>query len=129
PNDKYFAIAGVSPGTEGIDYILTADAQTGQIIDTAKAHTEAIESLDFSPDGTSLASASHDNTIKVWSMSPDGHFQGENLLRGHSGDVTSVAFFPDGEHLASGSNDRTVRIWRRNGQSWNLMHSMRGHEK
>src|SRR5258708_28509644 len=61
-----------------------------------------------SPDGGLLASASRDNTIKLW----DPH-TGEHLrtLEGHSFYVTSVAFSPDGGLLASASWDKTIKLW------------------
>jgi WD40 repeat protein len=62
----------------------------------------------FSPDGTRLASASYDETVKVWDVA-----SGQELrtLRGHTGSVRSVAFSPDGARLASASSDNTVKVW------------------
>ncbi|MBT9310677.1 hypothetical protein IXB28_00530, partial [Leptothoe kymatousa TAU-MAC 1615] len=59
------------------------------------------------PDGETLASASSDNTVKLWSK--DG--EELNTLKGHSSWVWSVAFSPDGETLASASDDNTVKLW------------------
>jgi WD40 repeat protein len=62
----------------------------------------------FSPDGTILATGSHDQAIKLWDAAT-GH---ELIaLRGHTGNVYAVAFSPDGTRLASGSLDGTVRLW------------------
>jgi WD40 repeat protein len=62
----------------------------------------------FSPDGTRLASASQDATVKVWDTAA-GH---EALsLKGHTGAVNSVCFSPDGTRLASASQDATVKVW------------------
>ena len=68
-----------------------------------------VYSVAFSPDDKTLASASYDCAIKLWSVST-----GKKLatLRGHSDFVWSVAFSPDGARLASGGNDGTVRLWR-----------------
>jgi WD40 repeat protein len=64
--------------------------------------------LAFSPDGTRLASASKDGTVKVW-----GAADGRELrhFRGHTGSVTAVAFGPDGTSVASVSEDGTAKIW------------------
>jgi tetratricopeptide (TPR) repeat protein len=63
--------------------------------------------VSFSPDGKTLATASADNTVKLWNL------QGEELktLKGHSSSVYSVSFSPDGQTLASGSVDTTVILW------------------
>lgn len=62
----------------------------------------------FSPDGTRIASAGRDSTIRLWNAQSG---QQEGVLTGHEDAVTAVAFTPDGHHLASGGIDGTVRIW------------------
>ena len=62
----------------------------------------------FSPDSARLASASNDNTVKIWDASSGECLQ---TLEGHSWGVTSVAFSPDSARLASASYDNTVKIW------------------
>ena len=62
----------------------------------------------FSPDGKRLASASYDETVKVWDAATG---QETLTLKGHTSAVTSVAFSPDGKRLASASGDGTVKVW------------------
>ncbi|MEU4408139.1 WD40 repeat domain-containing protein [Streptosporangium sp. NPDC023963] len=72
-------------------------------------HTGEVTSAVFSPDGTRLASASHDRTVWIWDPAT-GQRVGAPLT-GHTGRVLSVAFSPDGTRLASAGDDKTVRIW------------------
>lgn len=67
-----------------------------------------VSSLDWSPDGTRLASASNDQLIRVWDTRT-----GDLLLSlpGHSRTVTSVAWSHDGTRIASAGRDLTIRIW------------------
>ncbi|MGH3659439.1 MAG: WD40 repeat domain-containing protein, partial [Micromonosporaceae bacterium] len=71
-------------------------------------NTGFVVDLAFSGDGTRLATAGGDGTVRVWDPRT-----GEQLLvlRGHKGSVISVAFSPDGSRLASAGADGTVRIW------------------
>ena len=76
-------------------------------------HTAAILDLAVSADGLHIATASADNTARVWSVSAD---KDAVELRGHSGDVSSVAFSPDGQFVLTVSRqDGTARVWDRAG--------------
>ena len=72
-------------------------------------HTAGVWSMAFSPDGTRLASASGDGTVRLWE-STTGQPVGKPF-EGHTAAVSSVAFSPDGTRLASASGDGTVRLW------------------
>ncbi len=61
-------------------------------------HSEDVTDLAFAPDGRTLATASLDRTVRLWSVA-----SGQELLvlEGHAGLVRAVAFSQDGRTLAS----------------------------
>jgi WD40 repeat protein len=73
-----------------------------------KGHDKYVMSIAFSPDSQWLASASADNTVKLWSVSSGTE---RATLTGHSAEVVTVAFAPDGKTLASAGLDQTIRLW------------------
>ena len=62
----------------------------------------------FSQDGSLLASASYDETVRLWNPVTGQEVQ---KLEGHTREVSAVAFSQDGSLLASASYDETVRLW------------------
>ena len=75
---------------------------------TLKGHSSFVFRVSFSPDGQTLASASWDNTIKLWDVKTGKEIA---TLKGHTDVVYSVSFSPDGKTLASSGRDRTIKLW------------------
>lgn len=67
----------------------------------------------FHPERNLLASASYDNTIKLFREDPnDEDWVCCGTLTGHDSTVWSISFEGNGKRLASCSDDQTVKIWK-----------------
>ncbi|MDQ7821605.1 MAG: caspase family protein [Candidatus Eremiobacteraeota bacterium] len=80
-------------------------------------HIDGITSCAFNPQGTIIATASKDETAKLWDAKSGkliatmaGHRWVEDDIPYSSG-LYSLAFSPDGSTLATGSSDTTIRLW------------------
>ena len=71
-------------------------------------HAGSIWDLAICPDGTKLASASGDFTVKLWEIETGKLIE---TLTGHLGEVRTVAFSPNGQILASAGDDWEIKLW------------------
>jgi WD40 repeat protein len=83
--------------------------ESSSAIGILHGHTDAVESIAFSPSGTTLASASGDKTVRLWRVTRHRHGPLGSPLRWH-GPLYSTAFAPNGEVLASGTYSDIV-LW------------------
>ena len=89
---------------------------------TLGGHADFVNQVSFSPDGKILASASADNTVKLWNRETGKSIK---TLTGHTESVREVSFSPDGKILASASADSTVKLW--NTDTGKVIKTLKGH--
>jgi serine/threonine protein kinase/WD40 repeat protein len=102
------AVIGVGGAVGAYFYLHRAPALAKYIL---RGHTSAVTAISWSPDGTQLASASDDQTVRLWSASS----QATTLVYRYSAPVQAVAWNFNGTLFASGGRDDTVQIWGTNG--------------
>ncbi|MFX0183784.1 MAG: hypothetical protein ACFE95_11940 [Candidatus Hodarchaeota archaeon] len=106
----------------GLSQSVLLPSQDEFILKSFIGHSSEVWDVEFSPDGSLLASASSDNSILVWNATNGEIFRN---LTGHLESVYSVAFHPNDLVLASGSFDRSVLVW--NLTTGEIMHNFTGH--
>ncbi len=89
------------------DYIIrTWDVTTGELRNEFIGHEGYTGEVDWSPDGTMLASTGNDNTIRIWDTAT-----GETLYIIETANrPLTVAWSPDGAHIAYGGEDMMFEI-------------------
>ncbi|WP_425218326.1 AAA-like domain-containing protein, partial [Tumidithrix helvetica] len=86
-----------------------------------QGHTSAVNSVNFSPDGSKIVTASSDRTARVWTV------QGKQIteLKGHTDTVRYANFSPDASKIITSSDDATARVWDLQG---NQITELKGHK-
>lgn len=87
-------------------------------------HAESIRDISFAPNDARFATASNDNTIKIWDFE---RTEAERTLTGHGYDVLSMKWHPTKALLASGSKNNIVKFWDpRTGKDLRTLHDHKG---
>jgi len=91
------------------------DARTARALNAAAGVARTVAHIPsgalavaFSPDGTLLASAGADRTVRIWETATGTAIR---TLTGHTGRASAVAFSPDRTRLASVGSDRKIILW------------------
>lgn len=92
-------------GNQNAELVIDSDEQPLFL----RGHSDQIRRVAWSPNGTRLASASADGTVRIWDS-----VTGEEALRlrGHHQGVCDVAWSHAGDRLASVADDGTQRVWK-----------------
>jgi WD40 repeat protein len=119
PDEKWIASAELNGP------IVLWDVAAERIATRLLGHTNDVYCLAFSPDSGALASASDDQTVRIWSVSDSS----PPKVLGDAGNLAAygVAYSPDGRLLAAAFEDAKVRVW--DTRSWTLRHTFSEHTR
>ena len=73
-----------------------------------RRHTERVNTVAWSPDGTMIASGGNDQTVQIWESASGTHLQ----TLPETDRVHALAWSPDGAQLAWVSQGKEVHLWR-----------------
>lgn len=90
---------------------------------TLNGHAERLEAMAVSEDDQLIATASDDDTARVWDAQKGSVI---SVLKGHTDDVIDAGFSPDSVRIVTGSKDKTARVW--DARSGSQLMTLAGHD-
>lgn len=86
------------------------DATTGKVVMELAGHEKEVRSVQFSPDGNLLITASEDATARIWRLATG---QCEKILNHpvHESELREARFSPDGAWVATRDSQPTLVVW------------------
>jgi WD40 repeat protein len=107
PDGRLAALAHANPSSPSEPTIDLVETEEGSLVYTLEGHSRGVRVLTFSTDGKRLASASEDDTVKVWDVTTGR----EVLSRPSPRSVVDLGFTRDGKKLIAAGQDGITRVW------------------
>jgi WD40 repeat protein len=107
PDGRLAALGHASSASSSEPGIELVDVETGNRVHSLAGHGRELRALTFSGDGRRLASASDDDTVKIWDVATGQ----EVLSRPAPHTVVDLGFTSDGKKLMAVGRDGATRIW------------------
>lgn len=79
-----------------------------ELLSTCRGHKRGVWSVQFSPAEQAFATASSDQTVRMWSLKD---FTCVRVFEGHTGSVLRLRYTPSGTQIVSSGNDGLIKIW------------------
>jgi WD40 repeat protein len=100
--------ASMAVALVGSPDIWLLDVNDGSILRKFEGDRFRVNSVDFSPGGDLIASASRDGSVRLWDT---GAGRLLRILESHNGPVNEAVFSPDGSLIVSVSDDGSAIVW------------------
>ncbi len=108
PDGRFLASTGESTASVLEGGAKIWDAETLALRQDLKGHKGTVHGVAYGPDGTTVATAGSDGTVRFWDSATGTPGR---VLQAHAKGVNSLAFSPDGVRLATVGFADTVKIW------------------
>jgi WD40 repeat protein len=90
---------------------LDAQPAPADVVARLPGHTDTVEAVAISADGTFVATACYDRNVRLFELATGKELRTFGGEQGHKGQVLCVAFSAKGDQLATGGTDNNLRVW------------------